>query len=315
MTAIAASILLYNYALVKYYTDPHEKIRLVVVAQLAALSLTSLHALILPLDTEDALSKNEAHMLTASEARKAADEQELPQLILSKLKLQVEDLYDLVQLGMIFMLFVGLPLSFFYAFGVQMAEEQNLFQEAETPYGNEDMETEGLLDDEDGLTFGNTPGLEGLDSSSEEEGDDDNGKGNSGAKQKKGATLLEQLTRFVCGKNKSQIALFTQNAKYAVCQTAMLLFMIFVFIFGAFVTIKLFSHHVIEQREDRIVHTVVSDFFHAHQSTAQFKDFLLAMMNTVGAVLGAIYVSFGMTGLPFLLIKGTRSLEDESDEL
>ena len=38
-------------------------------------------------------------------------------------------------------------------------------------------------------------------------------------------------------------------------------------------------------------------------------------MNTIGALLGAIYVSFGMTGLPFLLIKGTRSLEDESDEL
>ena len=28
-----------------------------------------------------------------------------------------------------------------------------------------------------------------------------------------------------------------------------------------------------------------------------------------------VYVSYGMTGLPFLLIKGTRSLEDESETL
>jgi hypothetical protein len=35
----------------------------------------------------------------------------------------------------------------------------------------------------------------------------------------------------------------------------------------------------------------------------------------MGSFLNAIYLSFGMTGLPFLLIKGTKSLEDESEEL
>ena len=123
MAGIAISVVLYNYALIKYYTDPHEKIRLVVLAQLAAFSLTSFYALIVPLDTESALAKNEADTHTAAEARKSNDELELPQLILSKMHLQVEDMYDLIQLGLIFMLFVGLPLSYFYSFGVQLSEE------------------------------------------------------------------------------------------------------------------------------------------------------------------------------------------------
>ena len=108
--------------------------------------------------------------------------------------------------------------------------------------------------------------MKGLDSSSDEEGEYDNGKGSS--KPKKASTLLENITKFFCGKSKSQLALFAENAKYAVMQTAMLLCMMFTFIFVAFVTVRLFNHHVIEQREERIVHTVVSDFFHAHQSTA-----------------------------------------------
>lgn len=35
----------------------------------------------------------------------------------------------------------------------------------------------------------------------------------------------------------------------------------------------------------------------------------------LGSVLNAVYLSFGMTGLPILLIKGTKSLEDENDEV
>jgi len=39
------------------------------------------------------------------------------------------------------------------------------------------------------------------------------------------------------------------------------------------------------------------------------------IMVCIGSALNSFYLSFGMTGLPFLLIKGTKSLEDESDEL
>ena len=34
-----------------------------------------------------------------------------------------------------------------------------------------------------------------------------------------------------------------------------------------------------------------------------------------GFALNAVYLSFGMTGLPIMLIKGTKSLEDENDEV
>jgi len=35
----------------------------------------------------------------------------------------------------------------------------------------------------------------------------------------------------------------------------------------------------------------------------------------LGSFLNAVYLTFGMTSLPFFLIKGTKSLEDESEEL
>lgn len=44
-------------------------------------------------------------------------------------------------------------------------------------------------------------------------------------------------------------------------------------------------------------------------------NLIIAGMVFLGSVLNAIYLSFGMTGLPLLLIKGTKSLEDENDEV
>jgi hypothetical protein len=35
----------------------------------------------------------------------------------------------------------------------------------------------------------------------------------------------------------------------------------------------------------------------------------------IGSFLNAVYLTFGMISLPFFLIKGTKSLEDESEEL
>ena len=39
------------------------------------------------------------------------------------------------------------------------------------------------------------------------------------------------------------------------------------------------------------------------------------VMIVLGTILNAVYFSYGMAGLPFLLIKGTKSLEDENDEV
>lgn len=44
-------------------------------------------------------------------------------------------------------------------------------------------------------------------------------------------------------------------------------------------------------------------------------NLILAGMMLLGSILNAVYLSFGMTGLPILLIKGTKSLEDENDEV
>ena len=57
-SSVFCLILLFNCALVKYYTDPHESIRVVLLIQIVSLSLISLHSLMLPIDTEDALQKN-----------------------------------------------------------------------------------------------------------------------------------------------------------------------------------------------------------------------------------------------------------------
>lgn len=43
--------------------------------------------------------------------------------------------------------------------------------------------------------------------------------------------------------------------------------------------------------------------------------FALTVLISLGAVLKLTYQTYGMTGLPILLIKGTKSLEDESDEI
>lgn len=52
-----------------------------------------------------------------------------------------------------------------------------------------------------------------------------------------------------------------------------------------------------------------------HGNVSQMYDLILAGIVFLGSVLNAVYLAFGMTGLPILLIKGTKSLEDESDEV
>jgi hypothetical protein len=43
--------------------------------------------------------------------------------------------------------------------------------------------------------------------------------------------------------------------------------------------------------------------------------FALTVIISLGALLKLVYQTYGMTGLPIFLIKGTKSLEDENDEI
>ena len=46
-----------------------------------------------------------------------------------------------------------------------------------------------------------------------------------------------------------------------------------------------------------------------------FLRFVLTTIISLGALLKIIYLSYGMAGLPMYLIKGTRSLESENEEI
>lgn len=46
-----------------------------------------------------------------------------------------------------------------------------------------------------------------------------------------------------------------------------------------------------------------------------FLSFTLCTIIILGAVLKLCYQTYGMAGLPILLIMGTKSLEDENDEI
>jgi hypothetical protein len=54
-------------------------------------------------------------------------------------------------------------------------------------------------------------------------------------------------------------------------------------------------------------------------STSQYGEpflrFTLCAIISVGAVLKLVYHSYGMAGLPVFLIKGTKSLEAENNEI
>ena len=60
---------------------------------------------------------------------------------------------------------------------------------------------------------------------------------------------------------------------------------------------------------------MINDFFTQHDDLEQLKNLITYSFITIGSFLNAIYLTFGMISLPFFLIKGTKSLEDESEEL
>ena len=59
MIGIVIVLSLFNFALVKYYTDPVEGIKSMLIIQVIALTVISMHALMIPLDSENAFNRNQ----------------------------------------------------------------------------------------------------------------------------------------------------------------------------------------------------------------------------------------------------------------
>ena len=56
---LSAILFTFNFALLKYYTDPLEQIRPVLFIQVTTLTTICLHALLIPLDNQNALYKSQ----------------------------------------------------------------------------------------------------------------------------------------------------------------------------------------------------------------------------------------------------------------
>jgi hypothetical protein len=109
----------FNYALLKYYTDPHESVKVTLLIQVAAFSSVMIYILLIPFDVFATVRKydyifsytvpitNVTHVIT------------------------VYELYFFMYVVMIFMTFIGLPFSYFYAQSVQ--EEDDMLADTGTP--------------------------------------------------------------------------------------------------------------------------------------------------------------------------------------
>lgn len=152
VTSLIVALFVFNFALVKYYTDPLESIKPVLILQAFALTMICLHALMIPLDSENALYKNSGTVNNS-----------IVQLFLSNHNLQIQDLYTILHLTMIGLCLFCLPFSFFYAKNIQDSEEQDLFRgENANELASDLHETPGKF------------AMKGFDSSSDEEEEEDN---------------------------------------------------------------------------------------------------------------------------------------------
>jgi hypothetical protein len=60
--AVIFFISIFNFALLKYYQDPHESIKFVIFMLVYALTLPCLHGLLIPIDQQNALDKNKINI-------------------------------------------------------------------------------------------------------------------------------------------------------------------------------------------------------------------------------------------------------------
>lgn len=130
-------IVIFNYALLKYYTDPHETVKLTLFIQITAFSSVMVYILLIPFDV-------------FASVRHFDEIVHFEDPILHKThKVTIYDLYFICYIGMIYMCFVGLPFSYFYAQSVQDEDEMGCSPTEE----------------------GSAPGMKGMDSESSEEED------------------------------------------------------------------------------------------------------------------------------------------------
>jgi hypothetical protein len=96
-------IISFNYALLKYYTDPHETVKMSLFIQVTAFSSVMVYILLIPFDVFASVR----HFDTVFEYQDP--------LIGRLHKITIYDLYFICYVFMIYMCFIGLPFSYFYA--------------------------------------------------------------------------------------------------------------------------------------------------------------------------------------------------------
>jgi hypothetical protein len=96
-------IIIFNYALLKYYTDPHETVKMTLFIQVTAFSSVMVYILLIPFDV-------------FASVRHYDEIVHFKDPILNHThKVTIYDLYFICYIGMIYMCFIGLPFSYFYA--------------------------------------------------------------------------------------------------------------------------------------------------------------------------------------------------------
>jgi len=127
-------VISFNYALLKYYTDPHESVKLSLLIQVLAFSSVMVYILLIPFDVFAAVRHFEGIIQF--------------RLFHHAFNLKIYDLYFLCYLCMICLVFVGLPFSYFYAQIVQDEEELSLRDDMPPMDSSESESEEEDNDDE-----------------------------------------------------------------------------------------------------------------------------------------------------------------------
>lgn len=105
--------------MLKYYTDPHENVKVTLTIQVLAFSSVMVYILLIPFD----VFTSQRHYQTVFSIT-------LP-YIQTYWTVRLYDLYLLSYQVMILLTFIGLPFSYFYAQAVQDDEEHAMAQQAE----------------------------------------------------------------------------------------------------------------------------------------------------------------------------------------
>lgn len=100
----------------KYYTDPHETVKVTLFIQVLALSSVMVYILLIPFDVFTTV-RHHATLFQFTDP-----------ILHHHFNIKIYDLYFTCYIGMICLCFIGLPYSYFYAQSVQ--EEEDMILEA-----------------------------------------------------------------------------------------------------------------------------------------------------------------------------------------